>query len=52
MATMEVEVAELVAEAEVVGVTNAPGLLYFWVIMPSKGARIMVSSICTSTFCT
>ena len=48
IATIEVEVEELVAEALVVGVTKAPALAYFWVMTPAKGARTIVSSSWTS----
>ena len=44
-ATIELEVAELVALAEVVGVTKAPTSANFWVMTPANGARILVSSI-------
>ena len=40
---MDVEVAEAVLEAEVVGVTKEPGVANFWVMMPGKGAVMMVS---------
>ena len=43
-ATTELEVADALAEAEVVGVTNAPTLVYFCVTTPLKGARIIVFS--------
>ena len=48
IATIEVELDELLAEAVVVGVTKAPALAYFWVMIPANGARIIVSSIWTS----
>lgn len=37
MAKMAVEVADEILEADVVGVTKAPGSAYFWVTMPGKG---------------
>jgi hypothetical protein len=44
-AIIEVEVAEAVLEAEVVGVTKEPSVAYFWVTMPSKGAVMTVLAV-------
>jgi hypothetical protein len=43
IAIIEVEVAEAVLEADVVGATNAPSVAYFCVTIPENGAVMTVS---------
>ncbi len=41
---MAVDVADDSSEAEVVGVTKAPSVANFWVMMPPNGARMELLS--------